>query len=121
MEYQFCREPGGQPEVHFSMNHEALGNWLMHELGTNTTKINQLIVIVQSLMNRERWRYEQEGQEFHLALTRDQAKVTAALLATDMACDDMEDMDYYDNESISDCGLDDFLILLESWRDYLLS
>ena len=119
MEYQFCRDLIGAPEARFSMDHEAVGNWLLIELGTSSSKITQLITIVDDLINKDRWEYHLEGQEFHLKLTREQAEVNAALLATNMDCDEMEDMDYYDDESTSHCGLDDFKTMLESWLEFI--
>lgn len=101
------------------MDHEAMGNWLMIELGSRADLIAQLITMVERLMNKESWEHEIAGHEFHLKLTRDQAEVTAALLATDMSDETMEDMDYYDNESISHCGLDDFKRMLESWLEFI--
>ena len=80
MEYQFCRDLIGAPEARFSMDHEAVGNWLMVELGTTPTKITQLITIVDDLINKDRWEYQLEGQEFHLKLTREQAEVKRSLV-----------------------------------------
>ncbi|OED41940.1 hypothetical protein ACH42_12900 [Endozoicomonas sp. (ex Bugula neritina AB1)] len=119
MEYQFCRDLIGKPEACFSMDHEAVGNWLIIELGTLPDKITPLIAIVNALINNERWEYSMEGQEFDLKLTRDQAEVRASLLSTNMDCEEMEDMDYYDDESISHCGLDDFKTMLESWLEFI--
>ena len=121
MEYQFSRNSYDTPEAHFSMNHEAIGNWLMTEIGTHPSKTKQLIGICESLIARKCWSHEVDGHEFNLRLTRDEAEVTATLLATNMDCDEMEDMNYYDNESVSRCGLDDFHLMLQSWHEYLVS
>ena len=119
MEYQFRRDLAGKPEAHFSMNHEAMGIWVTEELGTNQHLLQKILDTIHRLSNKELWEYEYEGQDFHLVMTRSQAEIKAALLETDMYSEEMEDMDYYDNESSSHCGLNDFKTMLLSWKGYI--
>ncbi|WP_257295306.1 YacL family protein, partial [Endozoicomonas sp. YOMI1] len=68
---------------------------------------------------KKRWEYFDDGIDYRLHLTRDHAEVRAALLDTEMDCEEMDDLDYYDHESISHCDLDDFKTLLVCWQDFL--
>ncbi|MFK0574023.1 YacL family protein [Endozoicomonas sp.] len=125
MDYHFQRNFSGQPEAQFSMDHEAMGIWLTDELGSNRQQLEHLLQVVDSLEKGQRWEYFDDGNEYRLHLTRDRAEVRAALLDTEMKPsayeehDEMEELDYYDNESISHCGLDDFKTLLLSWQNFL--
>ena len=119
MDYHFQRNFIGRPEAFFSMGYEAMGVWLTEELGNNHKQLDHLLVAIDSLEKRQRWEYFDDGMNFRLHLTHDVAEVRAALLETDMASDEMEEMDYYDSESISHCGLDDFKNLLLQWQQFL--
>ncbi len=119
MDYHFQRNFSGRPEAQFSMDHEAMGIWLTEELGDNTKQFEHLVQVIDSLEKGQRWEYFDDGRDFRLHLTRDVAEVRAALLDTDMPSDEMEEMDYYDSESISHCGLDDFKSLLLDWQRFL--
>ena len=119
MDYQFRRDLAGSPEAQCSMGYEAMGIWLTEELGCNQNQLQTLLDKIDLLQASRLWEYELEGQDYHLQLTRQQAEVRAALLDSDMACDEMEDMDYYDHESSSHCGLVDFRNMLLSWQQFI--
>lgn len=119
MDYHFQRSFSGQPEAQFTMDHEAMGIWLTEELGSSQQRLEHLLQVVDSLEKGLRWEYFDDGIDYRLHLTRDRAEVRAALLDTEMDCEEMEDLDYYDHESISHCGLDDFKALLLGWQDFL--
>lgn len=119
MDYHFQRNFSGRPEAQFSMDHEAMGIWLTEELGSNRQQLEHLLQVIESLEKGQRWEYFDDGIDYRLHLTRDHAEVRAALLDTAMDCDEMEELDYYDNESISHCGLDDFKALMVCWQVFL--
>lgn len=125
MDYHFQRNFSGQPEALFSMDHEAMGIWLTDELGNSRQQLEHLLQVIDSLEKGLRWEYFDDGNEYRLHLTRDRAEVRAALLDTEMEssaygeCEEMEELDYYDNESVSHCGLDDFKALLLGWQDFI--
>ena len=119
MEYQFRRDLIGRPEARFNMNYEAMAVWLTEEIGTRQHQLNKLFEIIAQLKNSERWEYELEGEDYHLVMNRQEAIVRAGLMDTEMDCDEMEDMDYYDSESQCQCGLDDFNVMLISWQEFI--
>lgn len=121
MEYQFRRDLIGQPEARFSMDYEVMGIWLTEEIGINPRRLHTVFNAIDRLKAGERWEYEQEGQDYHLTLSRQEAVIKAALMDSEMDCDEMEDMGYYDNESHCQCGLDDFKAMLISWQEFISS
>ncbi|WP_461535412.1 YacL family protein [Spongorhabdus nitratireducens] len=118
MEYQFRRDLFGRADATFSMGHEAIGSWLLEEVGTRQSKISELLNVIANLKEGQGWESIHEGEQFNLTLTRDSAEVRADLLDTDMLPDDSE-LDYYDDESCSHCGLDDFQEMLIAWRQFI--
>ena len=103
------------------MGYEAMAIWLTDELGINYQRINFVLSVVDQLKAKERWEFELEGQDYQLTFSRDQATVRASLLDSEMDSEEMEDMDchYYDSESSSSCGLDDFKTMLHSWQEFI--
>ena len=120
MEYRFQRDYLGNPVAQLSTEHEALGRWLNEELGQNTNKIKQLLCTVTELEQQKRLEFQLDGDDYRLFLTADSAEVKANLLDSEMMEDFHEDLDYYDCESSSQCGLDDFKHLISAWHDYLV-
>ncbi len=126
MDYHFQRNFAGQPEAQFSMDHEAIGFWLTDELGSNNQQLEHLLQVIDSLEKGQRWEYFDDGTDYRLHLTRDGATISAALLESESTmpvslegCDVLAQLDYYDHESMSHCGLDDFKQLLLGWQAFL--
>ena len=126
MDYHFQRNFSGQPEAHFSMDHEAIGNWLTEELGNNNQQLEHLLHVIDSLEKGQRWEYFDDGIDYRVHLTRDGVAISAALLESESAlpepfegCDVLAQLEYYDHECMSQCGLDDFKQLLLGWQAFL--
>jgi len=126
MDYHFQRNFAGQPEAQFSMDHEAIGFWLTDELGSNNQQLEHLLQVIDSLEKGQRWEYFDDGTDYRLHLTRDGVAISAALLESESTmpvslegCDVLAQLDYYDHESMSHCGLDDFKRLLLGWQKFL--
>ncbi|MEH6824010.1 MAG: YacL family protein [Motiliproteus sp.] len=118
MDYEFSTDPIGNHVARCSMGHEALGSWLTAEIGTNHRQISTLFEAVQRLQQRQAWEFQLEGTEYALELTRDEAIVRAHSLFAD--ADELTDaQDYYDAESLAQCGLEDFAELLHAWRQFI--
>ena len=114
MDYEFRTDLLGRHTAAFPMGHEALGNWLTSELGANVQRIEAVLAALQRIENRQSWEFELEGTEYGLQLSPEEAVVRANSLFVDV--DELNDgMDYYDAESVAQCGLDDFKALLLDW------
>jgi len=119
MDYEFKQDINGRPSAIFSMGHEAIARWFSDEIKT-LHSVDSLLAIVSQLEAGTRFQYQSQGQEFELSLNKLEVDISA--LTDDSVFDDIpEDTERYDDESYSQCGLQDFKLALLSWRDFLKS
>lgn len=118
MDYEFSNDFAGNQVVRCSMGHEALGSWLTAEIGTNAMLIEKLLAAIQRLQQRQAWEFHLEGAEYAIELTREEAIIRAHTLFAD-ADELTEGIDYYDAESLAQCGLEDFAELLRAWCRFI--
>ena len=118
MDYEFRRDPFGGYRARFSMGHEAIGQWLIDEVGKDEEKIDELFSIIDQLSNRTRTEYQLHGGDYSLLLTHEEAEVKANVLNIEQD-EDLDDLAYYDDEQLAMCGLEDFAQVLGSWRAFI--
>lgn len=122
VEYDFYSEADGSYSAQFSMGHEAIGHWLNQALAANTAEIDDLLSIVVELERDKRQDYQVKRSGFLLTISAGEVVISA--LAVEL-CDDEEtppeNTEWYDQESKSDCGLDDFKAVLLDWRQFTLN
>lgn len=118
MEYEFRRDLMGRVEARFSMDHEAVGNWLMAELIPAPYKLAKLYDNITALKAGELWDVFLPGEEFNLKLTRSEAVVRSTALPEEDDEELEDEMSYYDQESMAQCGLDDFKDMLDAWQAF---
>ncbi|MET4693546.1 YacL family protein [Endozoicomonas lisbonensis] len=120
MEYEFRRDLAGRIEARFSMDHEAMGNWLLTEPAARAERLEPLFKTIVELQTGERWTFSLSGLEFNLRLTRTDAIVRSAALPEDDLEEEPVDegMDFYDQELHAECGLDDFKTMLDAWQGF---
>ncbi|WKV49743.1 MULTISPECIES: protein YacL [Dickeya] len=117
MDYEFLRDVTGQVVVRMSMGHEAVGHWLNEEVKGQQAVLDEVEAAVRELAGSER-QWERPGHEYTLLLDSEEVMVRANQLAFET--DELEEgMSYYDEESLSLCGLEDFLELLEKYRTFV--
>ncbi|SIO05306.1 YacL family protein [Salinivibrio sp. ES.052] len=121
MDYEFSRNSFDDSyRIVFSMGHEAMGRWLLDELGTELTRVTSCLHALQQLNSERQWR----GHTFTLTANRDEVVVMAnAMLqpASDevQATLSEQALDFYDEESCAACGYQDFLEMLEAYQDFI--
>ena len=118
MDYEFRRDPFGGYRARFSMGHEAIGQWLIDEVGKDEEKLDELFSIIDQLSNRTRVEYRLNGGDYSLLLTHEEAEVKANALNIELG-EDLDDLAYYDDEQLAMCGLEDFAQVLTSWRAFI--
>jgi uncharacterized protein YacL (UPF0231 family) len=118
MDYEFRRDPFGGYRARFSMGHEAIGQWLIDEVGKDEEKLDELFSIIDQLSNRTRTEYQLHGGDYSLLLTHEEAEVKANVLNIEQD-EDLDDLAYYDDEQLAMCGLEDFAQVLGSWRAFI--
>ena len=120
MEFDFKKDYlSDKAMVKLSMGHEAFGTWLEQE-GQNKKWVENLLLVIEQLQQRKITEYKLAGSEFGLYLNTDEAKISNhSLHGAEGSLEDANDLNFYDQEIQAECGLEDFLSLLESWNDFI--
>ncbi|MBD1575288.1 MULTISPECIES: YacL family protein [Vibrio] len=122
MDFEFKKNTlDGSYRVVFSSGHEAIGHWLIEEIGTDVDKLDAIVqqLGAQKNINQE-WR--QLGKDWTLSIEQNEIHISANHLLN-MDSDEEEEFDdslsAYDEESVSWCGIEDFEQVLQSWRAFV--
>jgi uncharacterized protein len=105
----------------FSMGHEAVGHWLVAELGTTVAAIEQLLAKLNLIKQQENAETVIEGRDFSLTLTPQDIMVKANSLQLEALIPEGEDLSHYDDESFAECGIEDFETMLRSWLEFIVN
>ncbi|MEC4725191.1 YacL family protein [Shewanella sp. D64] len=120
MEYEFRRNTlTGTVMASFSMDHEALGFWLVEELGECTDKYAEICQVVAQLQSNQLLHWRMVGKALSLELDSEQARIFANELENGEEFELEYAMSLYDGESEAYCGLEDFQSALDSWHTFL--
>ncbi|PCJ32424.1 MAG: hypothetical protein COA90_03245 [Gammaproteobacteria bacterium] len=120
MEYEFQRDTAtGTLLASFSMDLEALDFWFVEELGESAEKYEEIRQAITKLQLKQLSDWRKVGKSLSIELDAEQVRVFANGLESDEEVELEDAMSIYDGESEAFCGLDDFLIALESWRSFI--
>ncbi|TKB50938.1 YacL family protein [Ferrimonas aestuarii] len=117
MEYEFKSDLTGGRLAQLSMGHEAFGRLLTEELA-EAQAVSELLVQVQALQTSIETRQWQLG-EWVLTVEKGEVELQANALASEQEYELDPDVELYDEESLSSCGLEDLIQLLESWQRFI--
>jgi len=119
MDYDFMRDITGQVKARFSMGHEVIGHWLNEEIKGDLSLLDKIEAAAAGLKGSERT-WQLEGHEYTRWFDGEEVMVRDNQL--DLESDGMEDgMNYYDAESLSLCGVEDFLLVVEKYRAFIVT
>lgn len=117
MDYEFLRDITGVVKVRMSMGHEVVGHWFNEEVKENTALLDEVEDAARTLKGSERSR-QRAGHEYTLWMDGEEVMIRANQL--EFAGDEMEEgMNYYDEESLSLCGVEDFLQVVAAYRKFV--
>lgn len=117
MEYEFLRDLTGQVKVRMSMDHEAVGHWFNDEVKENLALLDEVEAAMREIKGSER-QWQRIGHEYTLWMDDEEVMIRANHLA--LEDDGLEEgMNYYDEESLSFCGVEDFLAVMNAYRQFL--
>lgn len=117
MDYEFRVDVTDRVIAAFSMGHEVVGHWLNEEVKGNLDLLTEIEQAIQDVRGSER-QWQKIGHEYTLWLDGEEVIVRANQI--DFDGDEMEEgMVYYDEESLSCCGIEDFIEVLKSYRRFL--
>lgn len=120
MEYQFTHTMHGVV-AKCSMDHEAFARWLNAEITDDPTLLRDIFAEIAKCKYHLNYEAIFEGREYSLYLSADEVMAKANHLAMDI--NDFELMDeglnFYDEESIAFCGLEDFEAFLQAYQKFI--
>lgn len=117
MDYEFLRDITGGVKVRMSMGHEALAHWFNEEVKEDLSLLDDVEQAVLAVKGTEQ-QWQRVGHEYTLWLDEEEVMIRANQL--EIAGDEMEEgMSYYDEESLSFCGVEDFLQVVSAYRRFL--
>jgi uncharacterized protein YacL (UPF0231 family) len=119
MDYEYTVDEFGQLSAQFSIGYEALGLWFNEELKNNQLVIEELLKRIHQVEQREKSHFHIEGKEFQLRLNWDGVEVLALALGVEVYEELPEDTHLYDQESFSECGLQDFKQAVLTWQEFV--
>ncbi|MBU4681861.1 MULTISPECIES: protein YacL [Cedecea] len=117
MDYEFLRDVTGLVKVRMSMGHEVVGHWFNEEVKGDLTILDEVEQALLSVKGSER-QWQRAGHEYTLWLDEEEVIIRANQL--EISGDEIEEgMSYYDEESLSFCGVEDFLQVANAYREFL--
>ncbi|HCG8320327.1 TPA: YacL family protein [Vibrio parahaemolyticus] len=120
MEFEFIRNTlMGEYYVKCSMGHEIVGRWLQEEIGKDPTKIAQVEALIDKAFSLPSQEHTLTGTEISLMIQGDEVLVQENTLSHDYDVEMESEFDFYDAESTASCGIEDFVALIEQWKDFL--
>lgn len=123
MEYEFKKDfINQQPIATFSFGHEAFGPWIEQEIGKETDKLDQVLAfVVDNTTASKTGEKTLIGSEYTLSIYNDEIEVKANLnsIETELPENMLEDFDDFEQTSEASCGLEDFILMLESWSEFI--
>ncbi|WGE32931.1 YacL family protein [Actinobacillus genomosp. 1] len=120
MEYQFTHSIHGVV-AKCSMDHEAFARWLNTEITENPKELINIFAEIEKCRAAYPNHYECvfEGKEYSLFFDCDEVMVKANNLDDAFDEEQMEDgFQFYDQESIAFCGLEDFENFLKAYQKF---
>jgi len=120
MEFDFKKDYfSDKSTVKLSMGHEAFATWLEQE-GQQKTWVENLLIVIKQIQQHQITEYKLSGDEFTLFLNPEEAKIiNHSLEQVDSDFEESDDLSFYDQEIQAECGLEDFLNLIESWSEFI--
>ena len=120
MDYEFEHNFLGRPSAKFSMGHEAFGRWFTEDLSNDVSLVDEILSSISLIENKTIVRKAFHGKVFELTVELEQASVRALSLDYDSEEELGDDLELFDQELMSDCGLTDFKEALVSWREFIV-
>lgn len=122
MEFQFYRLDRQTVNVSCSMEHEAVARWANNEIQGDLKKIKEILVILKQCQTTPHTVDKIiTGKEFSLHINRDEVMVKANILFDENLSDEIleDDLQFYDEENMALCGLDDFIHFLNEYCQFI--
>jgi uncharacterized protein YacL (UPF0231 family) len=116
MDYEFRKNQlDGSYRINLPIEHQTLGRWLIEELGTDKSKLEQVLFQISALRNNSR-EWSMVGGDLTIMLSQNEVTVMANHLFNQEDSELDFGMQFDDESNISACGFEDFEHLLMAWH-----
>ena len=120
MEFEFIRNTlMGEYYVKCSMSHEIVGRWLQEEIGKEPANIANVEALITQALASPSQEQRLTGAEISIVIHGDEVLIQENVLDHEYGVEMESEFDFYDAESTASCGLEDFCLLIEQWKDFL--
>ena len=122
MEYQFIKDPIDGFRLNINDEHNNIARFLVEEIGINSQQVLQFKAQVLDETNIHGYELRQSGKELSLLIFDGEVSVKINHHAVDdiqLERFEQEMLSIESNNDVSECGLDDFLSLLDDWLYFL--
>ncbi|MDO6681772.1 MULTISPECIES: YacL family protein [unclassified Oceanobacter] len=120
MDYEFWFE-GNKPVARLDEEHSLLSHWLTDEIGDDLKHLRALITTAELLQSGGLRDYRWQGKETILKMTQHEVDLASNTLLYDEDLDLEEDLILHDYDLTTGCGLEDFIELLQAWKEFIAS
>jgi uncharacterized protein len=120
MDYEFQRNTlTGSFVAEFSMGQEAFGFWFVEELGACLEKYEAICQSIAKLQSNQLKHWRLVGKALSIELDGEQVRVFANEIDSGEEVELEDALSLYDGESEAFCGLADFHVVLQHWREFI--
>lgn len=122
MEYEFRRDfINGKSIANFTMGHEAFSPWLEQEVGDDLTKVDSLLAKLENFNNKSQSTEQMIGKEYSVTFSYDDVEVVANNSLDPLTVPEQleDDIDDFEQNTSAVCGREDFIIMLQSWYEFI--
>ncbi len=109
----------GEYHAKFDLEHQVIGRWLVDEIATDRTKIEQVFALLEQATNNPMQEYQLMGREISLSLLQGEVTIEENALTQCIDSELDEDFSLYTTEGYSCCGLDDFALMFSKWCEFI--
>ena len=109
----------GEYHAKFDLEHQVIGRWLVDEIATDRTKIEQVFTLLDQATNNPMQEYQLMGREISLSLLQGEVTIEENALTQCIDSELEEDFFLYTTEGYSCCGLDDFALMFAKWCEFI--
>ncbi|MFK4750971.1 YacL family protein [Oceanobacter antarcticus] len=121
MDYEFWFE-GNKPAARLDEEHSLIGNWLTDEIGDDLKHLRALITTAELLQSGGLRDYRWQGKETILQMTQHEVDISSNALMFDEDLDlEDESLTLHDYDLTAGCGLEDFIELMQAWKEFIAS
>lgn len=120
MEYEFRKDFITQkPKAKFNYEHEVLGPWLETEIGNDASQLSNIKSFVKQQVRTQD--NVLIGKEYSIYVSFGEVEIKANIEGIDAEIPEnvFEDVDDFEQNTQACCGIDDFLLMLDSWQEFI--